>query len=80
MGSEPPWLRLHPLSLVVNLGPRAFAVLRGSWPLLVAMVVGNPGRGGFADLSVFLVFGLLTLSSTVVHFLTLRYLAHDGKL
>jgi putative membrane protein len=77
----PPWSRLHPLSLVVNLGPRAFAVLRGSWPLLVAMFVGNPlGSSGLADVSVLLVFGLLTVSSTVVHFLTLRYRAHDGKL
>ena len=38
MGSETPWLSLHPASVVVNLIPQTWRVMRMAWPLLLAIL------------------------------------------
>ncbi|MCB9794299.1 MAG: PH domain-containing protein [Alphaproteobacteria bacterium] len=78
---ETPWAGLHPASLLVNLIPRTWRTLSSLWPLFLALLVGgqgmgiNPGDGAF--LLIFLASGF---ANTVVHFLTLRYRVHGGKL
>jgi len=84
MASEPgaggaPWKGLHPASLLVNLVPMAWRTFRVGWPLLLAMMVGGGARG-LLDLSLFLAFLGLAAARTVVHFLTLRYRVHEGRL
>jgi len=80
MGSETPWLGLHPVSLGVNLVPRMWATLRGSWPLLLALVYGRATGEGFFELWLISVFFALAIGGTIVHFLTLRYRVVDGRL
>ncbi len=75
----PLWKGLHPASLLVNLVPMAWRTLRVGWPLLLAMTVGG-GLRGLVDLSLFLSFLGLAVARTVVHFLTLRYRVHEGRL
>ena len=53
--SEPEWHRLHPVSLLVNLIPQAWRLLRGYWPLLLALFIGSEAGIGGMDL-VFLLF------------------------
>lgn len=77
--ADVPWRGLHPLSLVVNLAPRTWRTLRGSWPLLIAMFIGGR-RDSVALLLMVSVFFLLAVGSTVVHFLTLRYRIVEGRL
>jgi len=80
MASEAPWRGLHPLSLVVNLIPQAWATARGLWPVLFALVIGGGAKGVQAiDLALIIGFFLLTLSRTLVHFLTLRYRVQAGR-
>lgn len=75
------WRRLHPASVVVNLVPRAARVVRTSWPVLFALVWGEATDfAGLIDLGILLFFFLMTVGSTVVHFLTLRYRLRDGRL
>lgn len=82
------WRRLHPLSLLVNLIPQAWGVVRQVWPFVLIALFGRGGRGG-GDRALFdlafnllLIVGLfgLALLRTVVHFLTLRYRLADGQL
>lgn len=84
MASEPDedgWRGLHPASIVVNLVPRAWRVLRQSWPLLLALVYGSTTDAvGLMDLSIVLLFFGMTVASSVVHFLTLRYRVQEGRL
>lgn len=76
-----PWRRLHPLTPVVNLVPQAFRVLREfGFVLVIAWLGGRSGRGGFVDLGFLLVFLVLTLGNSLVHWLTLRYRVADGQL
>lgn len=78
---ETPWRRLHPASLAVNLLPEAWRTARGAWPLFLALLVGGDDMGlRVADLSLLLLFTGLTLVRTVLHYLTLRYRLHDGRL
>ncbi len=78
---ETPWLRLHTLSLAVNLLPQAWRTLRGSWPLLLALVVGGGGLGmQVVDLGLIFFFFALTMVNTVMHRFTLRYRVNDGRL
>lgn len=79
--AEVPWRALHPLSLVVNLLPTAWRTVRGAWPLLLALLVGQQQRGqDAADLSLLALFFGMTLFRTLSHFLTLRYRVVGGRL
>ncbi len=80
MASDGEWKRLHPASLAVNLVPRTWATLRSAWPLLLAVLYGRAAGQGLFDLSLVALFFVLAISSTVVHFLTLRYRVVDGRL
>ena len=79
--SETPWRQLHPLSVVVNLVPQAWRTVRGAWPLLLVLVLPGAAGGGVAifDLSLLLLFFVMALARTLVHFTTLRYRVHAGR-
>lgn len=79
---EIPWRGLHPASIVVNLIPRTWKVLSGFWPLFLAVLIGS---GSFSGIGVeTLGWVLLFLGSgaisTLIHYITLRYRIHAGKL
>jgi putative membrane protein len=84
------WKGLRPASVVVNLIPRTWKTILGFWPLLLVILVGgNLGGGEAAEgvprfgLSDVIFVGLFLSSgaiNTVIHFLTLRYRVHRGKL
>lgn len=79
---ETPWESLHPSSLLVNLGPRIWRAVKGFWWLIVFAIFG--GSGDWTDLlGVF--FGLASVAGlgaigALIHFLTLRYRVHAGRL
>lgn len=77
---EPPWRRLHPASILVNLLPHAWRQLRGYWPLLIALFVGSEVTVGRLDLDLVLFLFLFAASQTLIHQLTLRFRVKDGKL
>ncbi len=81
-GEDRPWRQLHPSSLFINILPQTWRTAKGIWPLLVLLVVGGQGGPESAglDLSLVLAFFALSVSRTVVHFLTLRYRIEAGKL
>ncbi|MEC8424086.1 MAG: PH domain-containing protein, partial [Myxococcota bacterium] len=80
-GDDTPWRSLHPASLAVNLLPQAWRTVRGAWPLLLALFFGGAGMGvQVFDLSLLLAFFAVALTRTTVHFLTLRYRVHAGRL
>lgn len=84
MGSDagPAWRRLHPASLVVNLLPQAWRVLRAFWPLLVVALLNRRSADSVrpSDVAFFLLFVGLSATRTVVHYLTLRYRMNEGRL
>ena len=78
---ETPWESLHPSSLLVNLGPRIWQAVKGFWWLIFIAVFGG---GGWSDL-IGVGIGLtgvagLGVGSAVIHFATLRYRVHLGRL
>lgn len=77
---ESSWGRLHPASVVVNLIPRAWATVQNAWPLLIALVYGQAMGETLLFLTLSVVFLVMTLGSSLVHFLTLRYRVHGNKL
>lgn len=78
---DTPWKGLHPVSLAVNLFPRAWATIRSMWPFLLFVVVGGEGVGmRFVDLMVVLVFTLASVWNTFIHWATLRYRMQQGRL
>lgn len=78
---DTPWHRVHPASLAVNLLPQAWRTARNAWPIFLAILVGGDDMGLRAvDLSLLVLFLGLTLARTLIHFLTLRYRLHDGRL
>ena len=78
---ETPWRGLHPASLFINLLPMAWRTMRAAWPVFVAILLGGKDLGVRAgDLSILLLFAGVTVVRTVIHFLTLRYRLHDGRL
>jgi len=80
---QTPWQSLHPLSVAVNLLPRTWAFLRRSWLLVVALLYGRTGTDTMIDvidIGILALFFMGTIGSTIVHFLTLRYRIHDGRL
>ncbi len=78
---DTPWKGLHPVSLAVNLLPRAWATIRSMWPFLLFVVIGGEGAGmRFVDLLVVLVFTLASVWNTFIHWATLRYRIQHGRL
>jgi putative membrane protein len=78
---DTPWQGLHPISLAVNLVPRAWNTIRSMWPILLFVVIGGEGAGiGFIELFVILLFTLASVWNTFVHWVTLRYRIHNGRL
>jgi putative membrane protein len=78
---DTPWKGLHPISLGVNLLPRAWKTIRNMWPILLFVVIGGEGVGmRFVDLVVILLFALLSVWNTFIHWATLRYRIHQGRL
>lgn len=77
--SEPRWRSLHPASVLVNLLPRTWRVLRGAWPLLLALL-WRGDQSGLFDLFILGFFFVSTIGATIAHFLTLRYRVVDGRL
>ena len=79
---ELPWRGLHPASVGVNLIPRTWRVLVGFWPLLLAIALGVGTVDSFSADSLLwiLLFIGSGAGSTIIHFLTLRYRVHDGRL
>ncbi|NOY26891.1 MAG: PH domain-containing protein, partial [Oligoflexia bacterium] len=78
---QTPWKSLHPASLAVNLVPQAWRTARRAWPIFLAIILGGQDIGVQAgDLTLILLFFGLTLARTLVHFLTLHYRLHDGRL
>ena len=50
---DTPWQGLHPVSLAVNLLPRAWQTIRSMWPILLFVFIGGEGAGmRFIDLGV----------------------------
>ncbi len=88
MASEPTvppvevWNRLHPASPLINLIPQAWRIVRAYWPLLLALVIGTEAGGGLSwlDLLYLPAFFLAPMARTVIHWATLRYRVHDGRL
>lgn len=78
---DTPWKGLHPVSLAVNLLPRAWSTVRSMWPFLLFVVVGGEGVGmRFVDLLVVLIFALASVWNTFIHWATLRYRINSGRL
>jgi putative membrane protein len=73
------WRALEPASLLVNLIPDLWRTARGAWPLLLAVFVGG-GIANVVNLLLLASFFAMAVGRTVLHFLTLRYRLHEGKL
>ncbi len=85
MGSDAPaevaWRQLHPASVAVNLIPRAWRMARASWPIFLALLFGGRGdASGAFELLLLLTFFGMTVTSSVVHWATLRYRVAGGRL
>ena len=81
MASEVPWRKLHPASVVVNLLPRTWAVVRSMWPVFLIVLFGGRADGqSLFDLALLSLFLFLTVGGTILHWLTLSYRVHDGRL
>ncbi|MBW1879860.1 MAG: PH domain-containing protein [Deltaproteobacteria bacterium] len=76
-----PWRSLHSASVAVNLIPRAWRVARSAWPLFLALLYGGRSdETGLVDLAVLFLFFGSAFGASVVHYLTLRYRVHGGRL
>ncbi len=76
------WNRLHGASPLINLVPQAWRIVRAYWPLLLALAIGTEAGNGLSwlDLLYLPAFFLAPMARTVVHWATLRYRIHDGRL
>lgn len=74
------WRGVHPASVLVNLVPRLWGLVRNLWPLLLAVLYGGISQEGFVDATLLLLFFVSGLTSSVVHAATLRYRVIDGRL
>lgn len=77
--SEDSWRGLHPASVLVNLIPMTWRTLRNAWPLLVLVFIQGSVQGVINLLLIFAFFGA-GVARAVIHFATLRYRVHDGRL
>lgn len=82
-----PWNMLHPASILVNLLPQAWRVIRSFWPLGLALLWQGGGAEdeatlwvGLLDGAIIGLFFLLTVGGTLRHWLTLRYRIARGRL
>jgi putative membrane protein len=73
------WRGLEPASLLVNLIPDLWRTVRAAWPLLLAVLVGG-GLANLVNLGLLALFLGSAVARTVLHFFTLRYRLHEGKL
>ena len=79
------WQGLHPASLAVNLIPQGWRTLRSTWPLFIALFIGGDMGGeelfvGVFELLLLGAFFSLAFLRTTVHWATLRYRLHEGRL
>ncbi|MCP4809976.1 MAG: PH domain-containing protein [Proteobacteria bacterium] len=76
------WHGLQAASVLVNLVPRTWKVLAGFWPFLLIAALGGGAVGSFGvdDLWWILLFIGSGAWSTLIHYITLRYRVHDGRL
>lgn len=74
------WRGVHPASVLVNLVPRLWALVRNVWPLLLAVLAGGVGREGIADAVIVGLFFAYGLASSTIHAITLRYRVVGGRL
>lgn len=74
------WRRLHPMSLAVNLVPRMFVFVRAFWPILVLWLFGGIDAASLVDSTLLLLFFVIPMAQTAVHFFTLRYRVEEGRL
>ena len=77
---SPGWQRLHPMSLAVNLVPRMAVFVRAFWPILVLWWVGGVSAASMVDGTLLMLFFLVPMAQTAVHFFTLRYRMEEGRL
>jgi putative membrane protein len=77
---SPGWQRLHPMSLAVNLVPRMLVFVRAFWPILVLWWVGGVSAASMVDGTLLMLFFLVPMAQTAVHFFTLRYRMEEGRL
>ncbi len=80
MSDDDGWLRLHPLSVLVNLLPRLWATARSLWPLLLAWAFGRVSGAAVFDLAILAMFLLPAVFGTAVHWATLRYRLRGDQL
>ena len=81
LAPDTPFRGLHPVSLAVNLIPRAWQTIRGLWPILLVVVLSGESIGmRFVDMLVILMFALVSVWNTFIHWATLRYRIHAGRL
>ena len=73
------WRSLAPASVLVNLVPDLWRTARAFWPVFLALVLGGAPIVG-SNLGLVLVFFAAAAGRTLLHFLTLRYRLHDGRL
>ena len=75
------WKVLHPLSVVVNLVPRTWSVIKSMWPIFLILLFGGRADGqSLFDIALLSVFLMLTFGGTILHWWTLRYRVFDGRL
>lgn len=76
------WRGLEAASVVVNLLPRTWKVLAGFWPFLLIAALGGGAVGSFGldDLWWIALFIASGAWSTLIHYMTLKYRVHGGKL
>ena len=75
------WHGLHPASIAVNLVPQAWRVLKSTWPFLVALVYGHGSDSALLfDVGLVLLFSVGTVATTILHWFTLGYRVHAGRL
>ena len=65
---DTPWKQLHPVSLAVNLLPRAWQTVRSMWPILLVILYDKDEMGmRFIDIGVILFFALTSVGNTFIH-------------
>jgi putative membrane protein len=76
------WNHLHAASPLINLVPQAWRIVRAYWPLLLALLIGTEAGTGLSwlDLLYLPLFFLAPMARTVIHWATLRYRVHEGRL
>ena len=62
------WKALHPASVLVNLLPRTWSVVKSMWPVFLIVLFGGRADGqSLFDAALLSVFLMLTIGGTVLH-------------